>query len=130
MNRQEIIAKLRSTPSQDIPFTGMVLGGVKKGAAYTAAEAGVLGVDTFWVGGKRRAASIAIARVLGLEAEVTAPMMTEEPETPAASVTPLAVAPAPTKTRAPLVGKASAARKAPVVKTKAPHRTRSTVAVE
>ena len=38
MNRQEIIAKLRATPSQDIPFTGMVLGGVKKGAAYTAAE--------------------------------------------------------------------------------------------
>ena len=71
MNRQEIIAKLRATPSQDIPFTGMVLGGVKKGAAYTAAEAGVLGVDTFWVGGGR-AASIDIARRLGIEDAVAA----------------------------------------------------------
>ena len=72
MNMQEIIAKLRAKPTQDVPFTGMALGDLKRGAAYQAAEDGTLGVDTFWVGGKRRAASIDIARRLGIEDAVAA----------------------------------------------------------
>ena len=69
MNMHEIIAKLRAKPTQDVPFTGMALGDLKRGAAYQAAEDGTLGVDTFWVGGKRRAASIDIAEDLGLKTQ-------------------------------------------------------------
>ena len=64
MTLEEIIAELRARPSQTVPFAGMALGELQRGASYTAAKTKTLGVPVFWSGGKLRTSSIAIAKVL------------------------------------------------------------------
>jgi hypothetical protein len=120
MTFAEIIAKLRAKPSQDVPFTGMVLGGIQKGASYTAAKNGTLGVPTFWVGGKLRTSSLDILKRLGVEPE--APAKTNRPaETtpslaaaaPAVQLAAAAPKSVPAQSRKPPAPKAVAARKPP-----------------
>jgi hypothetical protein len=71
---KEILAKLYARPTQSVPFAGEVLGEVSKNAAYNAANEGTLGVPVFEVGSKKRTASVAILRVLGLPEVPTAEM--------------------------------------------------------
>jgi hypothetical protein len=120
MTLAEIAAQLMAEPSQDVPFAGMALGGVKKGAAYQAAEDGTLGVPTYWVGGQRRVASIAIARVLGIDLGDAVAAKIEQPAeaTPAIPLTALKVASVPHQPAA----KAMSARKAPAHKAPAPRK--------
>lgn len=130
MTLAEIIAGLRARASQTVPWTGEAVGELKRGASYAAAKENTLGVDTFWVGGKLRTASIDIARLLKIEDVVTAPATTDQPaETTAA---PLAAAapvipstaskPAPARARKAPARKAAAAHKAPARKAAASHK--------
>jgi hypothetical protein len=124
MTLEEIITALRARATQTVPFTGMALGDLKRGASYAAAQDGTLGVETFWVGGKLRTASIDILRRLGVEDEPAPAKINQPAETtpPVAPVIPLAAPQSATaKTRRPPARKAmSAARKAPARKAAAP----------
>jgi hypothetical protein len=71
LSLEEIIVELRARASQSVPFAGMVLGDLQRGASYTAARTKNLGVPVFWSGGKLRTASLDIARRLGVEDAVT-----------------------------------------------------------
>jgi hypothetical protein len=123
MTLAEIIHKLRTEPTQTVPFTGMALGGIRKGAAYQAAKDKTLGVDAFWVGGQLRCASIDILTRLGVEPEAKSNKPTDT--APAAVVAPAiqSAAPksAPAKSRK-TAPKAIAARKTPARKAAAPPR--------
>jgi hypothetical protein len=121
MTLEEVIAALRAEPTQSVPFTGRVLGGLQRGASYQAAKTNSLGVEVFWSGGKLRTASIDIARRLGVE-DAVAPAKDDEQRakpTPvaAAPVAPLAAPKSALAARKPPAPKAVAARKAP-----APHK--------
>jgi hypothetical protein len=116
MTLAEIIVQLRARPSQDVPFAGAALSGSKRGASYAAAKAGTLGVEVYWSGGKLRTASIAIARVLGIEDKV-APAKTDQQADapPMAAVAPTRQVatpqPAPARSRKSPAPKAMSARK-------------------
>ena len=136
MTLEEIIAELRVRGTQSVPFTGKALGDLQRGASYQAAKDGTLGVDVFWSGGKLRAASLAIARKLGVEDKVVAAKSDPQIET-----APLAVAvpasqpatpnPASSTARKAVAPKASTARKASASKARAarPARRQSAQAV-
>lgn len=64
---KEILNDLRTKPSANVPDTGKILAGKSANASYEAARNKTLGVDTFWVGGQLRTASIDVLRKLGLE---------------------------------------------------------------
>jgi hypothetical protein len=66
---KEILNDLRTKPSANVPDTGKILAGKSANASYEAARNKTLGVDTFWVGGQLRTASIDVLRKLGLEHE-------------------------------------------------------------
>jgi hypothetical protein len=88
MTLEEIIVELRARASQTVPFAGMAIGELQRGASYAAGKNGTLGVPVFWSGGKLRTASIAIAKVLGVEDRV-APKTDQPAEaTPLAAATP------------------------------------------
>jgi hypothetical protein len=108
MTLEEIIAELRARPSQTVPFTGEALGDMKRGAAYAAAAAGTLGVPVFWSGGKLRTASIAIAKVLGIEDKVAA--KSEQQGEIAPPLAGIAPAPKPARSRKPPLREAAAHR--------------------
>ena len=128
MTLVEIIAECRARASQTVPFAGMALGDLKRGASYTAAKNGVLGVPVFWSGGKLRTASIDILKRLGVEPEAPAKINQPAETTPvsavAAPAVQLAVAPkpAPTKPRKPPATKTIVARKPPARATTAPRK--------
>jgi hypothetical protein len=71
MTMREMLAELRSKPSVSVPFAGKVLGDLSKNASYEAANRGELGVPVYSVGGKKRVASTAVLRKLGLADEHT-----------------------------------------------------------
>jgi hypothetical protein len=126
MTLAEIIHKLRTEPTQTVPFTGMALGGIRKGAAYQAAKDKTLGVDAFWVGGQLRCASIDILKRLGVEPEAKSDKPTDTaPALAAAAPVIQSAAPksAPARARKAPVLKA-AAHKAPAPETKARRQSR------
>lgn len=119
MTLEEIIAECRARATQTVPFAGEALGELKRGASYLAAKEKTLGVDTFWVGGKLRTASIDILRRLGAE-DAVAPTRNEHPvqvTPPSAAATPAVQLTSPksvpARSRKPPAPKAMAARKAP-----------------
>jgi hypothetical protein len=63
---KDALAKLRKAPSVSIPVAGRALGDLGMNAAYGAASNGTLGVPVYEAGGKKRVASIAVLRRLGL----------------------------------------------------------------
>jgi hypothetical protein len=69
--QMEALAEVRIKPAVSVPIAGMALGELNKNSSYDAANTGKLGVDVFDVGGKKRVASIAILRKLGLENSTT-----------------------------------------------------------
>jgi hypothetical protein len=66
MRAAVIMEKLRSQPSVSIPEAAFVLSESDETAAYDAARSGTLGVPTYESGGKIRARSLDVLRVLGL----------------------------------------------------------------
>jgi hypothetical protein len=102
---KEILNDLRTKPTANVPDTGKILAGKSANASYEAAKNKTLGVDTFWVGGQLRTASLAVLRKLGLEHEAKfteAGQQADEP--PMETATPaiqLAAQPAPARSRKP-----------------------------
>jgi hypothetical protein len=90
MTLEEIIVELRARPSQTVPFAGMALGELQRGASYQAAKDNTLGVEVYWSGGKLRVTSVAIARRLGVEDKVTPAKGEQQAETtsPLAGIAP------------------------------------------
>jgi hypothetical protein len=72
MTWKEMMVQLLARPTQSVPFTGMVLGGLSKNSSYDAAADEKLGVDVFEVGGLKRCTSISILRKLGYDNEMIA----------------------------------------------------------
>jgi hypothetical protein len=124
MTLEEAIAALRAKPTQDVPFAGDALSGSKRGASYTAAKNGTLGVPTFWSGGLLRTASLDIARRLGVE-DAVAPAKNEQqtktaPMAAPAEAQPQAVAPAIERRSRKVVIPLAPTGKAPARKTVTP----------
>ena len=97
---KEILNDLRTKPSANVPDTGKILAGKSANASYEAARNKTLGVDTFWVGGQLRTASIDVLRKLGLEHEAKFTEAGQQAETPS-QIAEAAEAPAPMSTLAP-----------------------------
>jgi hypothetical protein len=114
----EILNDLRTKPSATVPDTGKILAGKSANASYEAARNKKLGVDTFWVGGQLRTASIDVLRKLGLEHEAK---FTEAGQQASAPALPSAVKPAPARPRKPPAPKVIAARKTPAREPSASH---------
>jgi hypothetical protein len=66
MSWQAILAELKSQPTVSVPTAGRALADLSPNAAYRAAQHNTLGVPVMDVGGKKRVASIAVLRKLGL----------------------------------------------------------------
>jgi hypothetical protein len=64
---KRLLEKLRTQPTVSVPEAGKALGDLGRNASYDAAKNDKLGVPVHDVGGKKRVASIAVLRVLGLE---------------------------------------------------------------
>jgi hypothetical protein len=120
----EILNDLRTKPSATVPDTGKILAGKSANASYEAARNKKLGVDTFWVGGQLRTASIDVLRKLGLEheAKFTEAGQQADAHSPVAEAADMAEGPAsmsttrkpaPARSRKPLAPKAIVARKSP-----------------
>jgi hypothetical protein len=62
-----ILQKLRSQPTVSIPEAGFILSESGETASYDAARNGTLGVSTFESGGKIRARSADILKLLNLQ---------------------------------------------------------------
>jgi hypothetical protein len=93
MDRHEILRRLYTTVTVDVPFTGAVLGGMARNPSYDAANSDALGVPVIEVGGKKRCASADILQKLGLPVVPTPEMatalrLTEAPPAPPAPESP------------------------------------------
>jgi hypothetical protein len=66
MSWKEILNELKSKPTVSVPTAGRALADLSKNGSYEAARRGALGVPVLEVGGKKRVASIAVLRALGL----------------------------------------------------------------
>jgi hypothetical protein len=64
---KEVLRKLRTEPTVSVPEAGLALGNLSRNASYEAAKKGTLGVPVHDAGGKKRVASVAVLRVLGLD---------------------------------------------------------------
>jgi hypothetical protein len=64
---EDVLQKLLTQPTVSVPEAGLALGNLSRNAAYEAAAAGKLGVPVHDAGGKKRVASTAVLRVLGLD---------------------------------------------------------------
>jgi hypothetical protein len=87
----KIIEELRASPTCTVPIAGAALGNLKRGPAYQAAKDGTLGVDTFWIGGKLRVATIDVLRKLKLDdadMDNAGPAKTESQVEPPPPITP------------------------------------------
>jgi hypothetical protein len=65
MDIKDLIAELRSNPTVSVVTAGRAFG-LGRNAAYEAARRGKLGVPVIEAGGKKRVASAAVLRELGL----------------------------------------------------------------
>ena len=63
---KDLLAELKSQPTVSVPTAGKALGDLSRNGSYEAARRGALGVPVIEVGGKKRVASVAVLRVLGL----------------------------------------------------------------
>jgi hypothetical protein len=63
---KDLLAELKSQPTVSVPTAGRALGDLSRNGSYEAARRGALGVPVIEVGGKKRVASVAVLRVLGL----------------------------------------------------------------
>jgi hypothetical protein len=63
---KDVLAELKSNPTVSVPTAGRALGDLSRNGSYEAARRGALGVPVIEVGGKKRVASVAVLRVLGL----------------------------------------------------------------
>jgi hypothetical protein len=70
MSLDEVLAELRKHATVDVPTAGWALGKLSRNSSYLAAANGTLGVPVFNVGGKKRVASVAVLRALGLAESV------------------------------------------------------------
>lgn len=66
MTWAEILAELKSTPTVDIPTAGSALAGLSRSGSYIVAAQGRFPVPVIEVGGRKRVASMAVLRELGL----------------------------------------------------------------
>jgi hypothetical protein len=66
MTWKEILTELRSRPTVSVPVAGKALADLSENASYRAAARDALGVPIMTVGGKKRVASVAVLRALGL----------------------------------------------------------------
>jgi hypothetical protein len=66
MSWKEILAELKSQPTVSVPTAGKALADLSANAAYRAAQRNALGVQILNIGGKKRVASVAVLRKLGL----------------------------------------------------------------
>jgi hypothetical protein len=72
MNDKDILHRLRTQLTVDVPTAGKALGDLSRNPSYDAARTGKLGVEVLKVGGKLRVASAAVLRRLGLEGDEAA----------------------------------------------------------
>jgi hypothetical protein len=97
MDRHEILRRLYTSVTVDVPFTGLALGDMARNPSYDAANDGTLGVPVFLVGTKKRCSSVAVLHKLGLP-EVPTVEMAEAlglSTTPPAPPVPVVPAPEP-----------------------------------
>jgi hypothetical protein len=66
MSWKQILAELKSKPTVSVPVAGRALADMSENASYRAAANNKLGVPVLDVGGKKRVASSAVLRALGL----------------------------------------------------------------
>jgi hypothetical protein len=95
MDRHDILRRLYTSMTVDVPFTGLALGDMARNPSYDAANDGTLGVPVFLVGTKKRCSSVAVLRKLGLPEVPTAEMVEALGLSTAPPVPPVPVLPVP-----------------------------------